>query len=145
MILKNKGMYLETIINNSISVNASKHLLIQKMPLSGSIFEVNNSVIKARLTKHTFCDYVGLFHGHYLEFDAKETELNYFSLSNIKTKQLEKLKTVAELSGLAFIVVYFHKIDKYFGLTYKEITQFQTKKYHLNGLFNMVLKFTLQT
>ncbi|QGS51723.1 Holliday junction resolvase RecU [Spiroplasma tabanidicola] len=128
MILKNKGMYLETVINNSLHALLKKGLLIQKVPINNSIINIENNVIKAKLEKNSFCDYIGIYNGIYLEFDAKETNKADFNLANIKKNQFEKLKLINNLNGIAFLIIYFHDYDSYFAVNYNQLSNFKIKK-----------------
>lgn len=144
LIFKNKGLFLETIINNSIEENFKHRLLIQKLPLSNALISVENNIIKAKLRENIFCDYCGLYKGQYLEFEAKETELDYFPLKNIPQKQVQKLTTITQLGGIGFIVIYFHTVDQYFGITINEVNAWKNKKIPLDWFISsgIEIKFT---
>ncbi len=129
MILKNKGLYLESVINYTLEKYSNDSLAyFYKIPLNSTLISVDNNILKSKLTKNIFCDYIGIYKGAYIEFEAKETELDYFNLSNIKKSQFEKLEIVSKNSGVSFIVVYFHKYDKYYGLSWSSLLNFNTKK-----------------
>jgi len=132
MILKNKGLYLETIINNNINDWIDKNIYIQKMSISSSIISVEENILKAKINKNFFCDYCGIYNGQYLEFEAKETSLEYFSLHNIKKNQIEKLNLVQRFKGLSFIIIFFHNYNTFFGVSLSQINNFQTKKISYN-------------
>ncbi|AUM62498.1 Holliday junction resolvase RecU [Spiroplasma monobiae] len=161
MIIKNKGMYLETIINNSISLLENQYGFIYKMPLSNNIISIDDNVVTARLNKNPFCDYIGLWKGIYIEFEAKETEKDFFNLNNIKKHQLEKLKLVDLNNGAAFLIIYFHNQEKMYFLHIKDIVNLKTKKipidyfkdncfeissngisFNFNDLFNHLISYT---
>ncbi|AKX34443.1 Holliday junction-specific endonuclease [Spiroplasma litorale] len=163
MILKNKGKFLETIINKSIQMlEINNEGLIYKMPVNSNLFEVNNNVIKAKLLNNTFCDYIGLYKGFYFEFEAKETEKEYFSVTNIRKNQYTKLKKVHENNGFAFILVYFHKYESLYVLNIIDILSLKNKKIpyevfaekyikidldngniNFNKIFNHLINYTL--
>ncbi|AGR41962.1 Holliday junction resolvase RecU [Spiroplasma diminutum] len=128
MILKNKGMYLETLINNSINRLDENNALIYKMPISNNILSVENNIITARLNKNYFCDYIGLWNGFYLEFEAKETEMEFFNLRNIKKHQLNKLEKVKNNKGIGFLLIYFHIYEKLFLLNISDLKNIKTQK-----------------
>ncbi|AOG60217.1 Holliday junction-specific endonuclease [Spiroplasma helicoides] len=128
MIIKNKGMFLETILNNSVDYLLERKLLIQKIPINNSLISVENNVIKAKLDKNNFCDYIGIYKGSYLEFEAKETSLDHFSFSNIKQNQIDKLNQIKELMGISFLIIYFHKYNEFFGISLEEVKNYKSKK-----------------
>ncbi|QBQ07508.1 Holliday junction-specific endonuclease [Spiroplasma gladiatoris] len=136
MILANKGMYLETIINNCLEFWISLGLLVQKMPVNNKLISIENNIIKAKLDKNQFCDYNGIYKGFYLEFEAKETSKNYFDLNNLKKNQVDKLDLIMKLKGLTFILIYFHMYDKYFCLNYSYIKKFRKKKIEYDWFIN---------
>ncbi|WP_339022461.1 Holliday junction resolvase RecU [Spiroplasma endosymbiont of Crioceris asparagi] len=129
MIIKNKGMFLETLINNTIYLLKEEGFaFIYKINPSTKIISKNNQQVFGVLEANEFCDYVGLYNGLYVEFEAKETELNYFNLSNIKKHQINKIKLVSQNHGIGFFIIYFHKQNKCFLLTVKQIEGLKTKK-----------------
>ncbi|WP_100916370.1 Holliday junction resolvase RecU [Spiroplasma floricola] len=132
MIIKNKGMYLEMIINNSINSLDPTKGFIYKMPINNNIISVENNIVTARLNKNYFCDYIGLWKGIYIEFEAKETEKDFFNLNNIKKHQIEKLNLVNKNNGSGFIIVYFHLYEKLFFLHINEIKKMENKKIPYN-------------
>ncbi|ALD66177.1 Holliday junction resolvase RecU [Spiroplasma cantharicola] len=161
MIIKNKGMYLETIINNSISILDENNGFIYKMPINNNIISINNNIITARLKRNYFCDYIGLWKGIYLEFEAKETEKDYFNLNNLKQQQFEKLTLVNKNNGCAFILVYFHLYEKIFFIHISELSNIKNKKipyqyfkenfleinfsginFNFNDIFNHLINYT---
>jgi recombination protein U len=116
-IISNKGMFLETIISNSIQrIRENNSGYISKMPVNHDIVTVENNILTGILRKNDNCDFIGIYKGSYLEFDAKETEKEFFPMSNIKKHQMDKLKLISSLGGLAFIIVYFHHYDRFFAL-----------------------------
>ncbi|WP_338985442.1 Holliday junction resolvase RecU [Spiroplasma endosymbiont of Diplazon laetatorius] len=162
MIIKNKGMYLETIINNSINLLNDQKGFIYKMPVNNNIISIEDNIVTARLNKNSFCDYIGLWNGLYLEFEAKETEKEFFNLSNIKKHQLEKLELVNKNGGCAFLLVYFHLYDEIYFLHIKDLDKLNNKKipydyfkdnffkvdfsginFDFNIIFNHLISYTL--
>ncbi|QHX36009.1 Holliday junction-specific endonuclease [Spiroplasma sp. TIUS-1] len=129
MVLKNKGMFLETILNHNIErLNIEGSCQIFKMPINSKIISKESDKFLVKLNKNYFCDYIGIYRGRYIEFEAKETELSYFSLSNIKKHQLAKIKMISELGGIGFFIVYFHLTNDYFCLTINELQNFNVNK-----------------
>src|SRR5699024_251304 len=98
-----------------------------KMNVNYKPLDITNNIITGIIQSNHFCDYIGILSKHYIEFDAKETEKDYFDLANIKKHQDEKLRIIDNLGGIAFIIVYFHKYDQFFLFQPFKYT-FQTKK-----------------
>ncbi|WP_339029495.1 Holliday junction resolvase RecU [Spiroplasma endosymbiont of Cantharis nigra] len=161
MILKNKGMYLETIINNSISIIEENSGFIYKIPINNNIISVKDNIITARLKKNFFCDYIGLWKGAYLEFEAKESEKDYFNLNNLSQKQFEKLRLVNKNYGLAFLIIYFHLYEKIYIIHINQLENIKIKKipyqyfkdnfleisfsgisFNFNDIFNHLINYT---
>lgn len=129
MVLKNKGMFLESILNHNIErLNMDGKCQIFKMAINSKIISKEADKFLVKLNKNYFCDYIGIYQGRYIEFEAKETELPYFSLANIKKHQLTKIKLINNLGGIGFFIIYFHLTNDYFCLTMNEIEKFNVIK-----------------
>ncbi|WP_338983011.1 Holliday junction resolvase RecU [Spiroplasma endosymbiont of Othius punctulatus] len=129
MVLKNKGMFLESILNHNIErLNMDKKCQIYKMAINSKIISKENDKFLVTLNKNYFCDYIGIYQGRYVEFEAKETELTYFNLTNIKKHQLQKIKQINELGGIGFFIIYFHITNDYFYLTVDNLLNLNTNK-----------------
>lgn len=110
---KNRGMFLENIINetNSYYVSADKALIFKK-PTPIKVINVSYPNNKAVIDKAVFdhistLDYNGLYKGKYIEFDAKESKNKLsFPLSNIKEHQLKHIESVIRHNGIAFLIIF---------------------------------------
>ena len=59
--------------------------------------------------------YNGVWKGKYIDFEAKETKnKTSFPLSNIHEHQIQHMKSVTEQDGIAFLIVKFSSLDRYF-------------------------------
>lgn len=127
----NRGMSLE----NDINVTNEQYLLnnkaiIYKKPTPITINQVDyksrtDAVIKeAHFKIPSTTDYNGVYKGKYIDFEAKETKLNNFPLSNIHNHQITHLQKIVEHGGIGFIIVKFTTLDKIFLLEEKELTNF---------------------
>ena len=137
-IYGNRGMSFEADINitNEYYLNENK-AVIYKKPTPITINKVDyhskvDAVIKeAHFRVPSTTDYNGIYKGKYIDFEAKETKLNYFPLANIHTHQIEHLKRINEHGGIGFILVNFVKADKIYLLfidKFLEFTQSETRK-----------------
>ncbi|AHI53669.1 Holliday junction-specific endonuclease [Spiroplasma sabaudiense Ar-1343] len=112
----NKGMFLETVINHANKYYLNNNIaLVSKINVNINLVKIEDKQItKANFSQNFNCDYIGLFQGTYLEFEAKETYKDHFSFINLKKHQEEKLVSVTQNFGLGFVIIYFHNFDQYF-------------------------------
>jgi recombination protein U len=114
----NRGMNFEADINITNDYYLNKNIaVIYKKPTPIIINKVDyhsrtDAVIKeAHFRVPSTTDYNGIYKGKYIDFDAKETKLNYFPLSNIHMHQIVHLKRIIEHGGIGFILVNFTKLN----------------------------------
>lgn len=108
----NRGMPLESLINDANNYyNTNNIALIYKKPTPITIGNVNYDKNKKILTKGYFntkstLDYVGIYKGKYIDFDAKSTtSKTSFPLSNIQTHQLKHIENVLSHGGISFLII----------------------------------------
>jgi len=129
---KNRGMWLENLINDSNSYyEYIDKALIYKKPTPIKILKVSypdrsHTVInKAVFSSISTLDYNGIYKGRYIEFDAKETQSKTsFPLSNIHVHQLNHIKKIIYFGGIAFLIVRFVKLDETFILMGSDLINF---------------------
>lgn len=115
-----RGMDLEKLINEANKYYLVNDLaVIYKKPTPVSISKVTDvgndqKAIKGMLKQKSTLDYVGLYKGKYLDFDAK-VSLNKtsFPLANIHDHQLKHIKRINNHGGIAFLIL---EIDNSFYL-----------------------------
>ncbi|CRH45622.1 Holliday junction resolvase recU [Chlamydia trachomatis] len=91
-IFKNRGMLLETIINQTNEFYFKNDIcLIHKKNLDQAVISSKSSV-----------DYYGIYKGKFIAFEAKSTELSILPLKNIKNHQIEYLNLIQKNGGIAF-------------------------------------------
>jgi len=113
---KNRGMFLENIINDSNTYyNSIDKSLIFKKPtpikVLNVVYPTNKShlIDKAVYSNVSTLDYNGIYREKYIEFDAKECHSKTsFPLSNIKSHQLEHIKKVIKQKGIVFLIIYMN-------------------------------------
>ena len=108
----NRGMDLEYLINEANNYYLINDLaVIYKKPTPIQINKVSFASGKPEVTKGLFnqkstLDYVGLYKGKYLDFDAKKTlNKNSFPLENIHKHQIDHIKRVINHGGIAFLII----------------------------------------
>jgi len=127
---KNRGMFLENIINDSNTYyNSIDRCLIYKKPTPIKVLNVsypsNKSHIidKAVYSNISTLDYNGIYRGKYIEFDAKECHnKTSFPLNNIKEHQIEHIKKVILQGGIAFLIIFID--NKFYILRGTDLVEF---------------------
>lgn len=127
----NRGMDLEADINLTNEYYLNNDIaVIYKKPTPITINKVDYpSRIGAVITEAHFkipstTDYNGIYKGKYIDFEAKETKLKNFPLSNIHSHQVEHLKRIINHGGIGFIIVSFTSINKVFLLEAKYLIEY---------------------
>ncbi len=132
---KNRGMNLENDLNDSNEYyRVQNKAVIYKKPTPITITKVDypsriEAVIKEAFFKTpSTTDYNGIYKGRYIDFEAKETKLDYFPLSNIHKHQVIHLKQIIEHGGIGFIIVRFTHQNKTFLLEGEYLFDFLKKE-----------------
>ncbi|MCI5552235.1 MAG: Holliday junction resolvase RecU [Tenericutes bacterium] len=127
----NRGMSLENDLNiTNEQYRLDNKAIIYKKPTPITINQVDyksriDAVIKeAHFKIPSTTDYNGIYKGKYIDFEAKETKLDYFPLNNIHKHQIVHLQKIVEHGGIGFLIVKFTKYNKIFLLEEKELTNF---------------------
>ena len=134
----NRGMNLEEDLNATNEYYRNMGIgVIYKKPTPITVAKVDypsrcEAVIKEAYFKTpSTTDYNGVYKGKYIDFEAKETKLNYFPLNNIHNHQIKHLEQVIKNGGIGFIIISFSKLNKYFLLTADKLIEYinnNTKK-----------------
>lgn len=122
-----RGMLFEHELNksNEYYINTNK-ALIYKKPTPVRIVKVdypNRShakIVEAYYQTPSTTDYNGIYRGKYIDYEAKETQNLSFSFTHIFPHQIEHLKKVDEHGGIAFVIIFFKKVDKVFMIDIKD-------------------------
>ncbi len=108
-------------LNNGIAVIHKKPTPIQVVDVS---YPARNKakIVEAYYKTPSTTDFNGLYKGHYIDFDAKETNSKTsMPLSNIHPHQIEHLKAVKEHGGIAFLIIHFKQYNEYYLLLIEDI------------------------
>lgn len=110
----NLGKQLELLLDMSNNHYRNKGVAdIGKVPTPVQITgNKGGGVITGRLERGEWVDYVGICNGRTIIFDAKETGVKNFPLSNLQDHQYQLLKSYHEKGGIAFLVVSFTKMHE---------------------------------
>ena len=115
---KNRGMNLEEDLNQANEYYRSiDKAYIYKKPTPIKITKVDYPSRDKALIKEAFftipstTDYNGVYKGHYIDFEAKETKsTTSFTLSNIHPHQIKHLQNIERHKGISFRTVFYWKL-----------------------------------
>lgn len=135
---KNRGMNFEDDINSSndyYAINDIAYIYKKPTPIKVSKvlvqtnkFDKKHKITEAYYEKKSTTDYNGLYKGHYIDFEAKNTKNSSFNIkSNLHSHQYEHLVNIHNHNGIAFILVNFQKYNEIYLLEIKEVILFLEK------------------
>ena len=108
----NRGMNLESLINQANEYYLLYDIaLIYKKPTPIGIKKTNykNGTLEGYFKEQSTLDYNGIYKGHYVDFDAKETtSKTSFPLSNLHEHQYKHIKSVIRHGGISFLIIYIN-------------------------------------
>ncbi|WP_434337009.1 Holliday junction resolvase RecU [Mesomycoplasma conjunctivae] len=116
---KNRGMILETIINNTIDFyNRNGVAIFHKKNLDISFKKIGKdlSVKKGMVLKKSTVDYYGIYNGIFVAFEAKSTNENLLNIKQIPDHQIQYLEQIKKHKGCAFFIIFFKKYEQFFIL-----------------------------
>ncbi len=107
----NRGAGLERLVDMANMQYRNKGVAdIRKVPTPVQISNNNKGKVTGYTTKGEWVDYVGIYAGHSIIFDAKEANLTTnFPLKNIHDHQFDLLESWHEKGARAFLLVSFTK------------------------------------
>ncbi|GKV67981.1 Holliday junction resolvase RecU [Sporosarcina sp. NCCP-2716] len=131
----NRGKTLEDELNDSNEYYNSRGIaVIHKKPVPIQIVNVRYPARSAAVITEAYfktastTDYNGVWNGHYVDFEAKETRnKTSFPLKNIHEHQTEHMRQVHEQGGIAFLIIRFSLLDRYFVLPYRNFSDKWTR------------------
>lgn len=111
----NRGMTLEDEINRSNQYYLANEIaVIHKKPTPIQIVSVDYPKRSAAKIKEAYfqrastTDYNGVYQGHYIDFDAKETQnKTSFPLQNFHEHQIEHMRQCLNQQGICFAIIKF--------------------------------------
>ena len=123
-------MTLEEDINQTNEYYILQNIaLVYKKPTPIQVVQVEypkNKIKEAYFNEPSTLDYNGVYHGKYLEFDAKETQSKTsFPLSNIHRHQMKHIERVIHFGGIAFLIVRFSTLNLTYLLLGDEVIHFE--------------------
>lgn len=118
----NRGMSLEEDINlSNEQYRVKKIAVIHKKPTPIQVVKVDYPkrsaarITEAYYRRASTTDFNGVYKGHYIDFEAKETQQNnYLPLKNFHDHQIRHMRDCQEAGGICFIIVRFTNRDQTF-------------------------------
>lgn len=115
-----RGMGLEEEINLANDYYLANHLaVIHKKPTPITIVKVDYparsaaKVTEAYFKQASTTDYNGVYQGHYIDFDAKETKnKTSFPLKNFHEHQIVHLGSILAQNGIGFVIIKFTTLNE---------------------------------
>lgn len=137
----NLGMTLESDIEATNTYYLHEKIaVIHKKPTPVQVVTVSYpGRNKAKITEAYYktpstTDFNGLYKGHYIDFDAKETNSKTsMPLKNIHPHQIEHLRAVDAHGGIAFLIVHFKQYQAYYLLPIDVLIPFWDSKQDKSG------------
>jgi recombination protein U len=131
-----RGSVLEKLIETTNEKYKKKGAALAiKIPTPITPVAIDKSrrlITKAYFTKKSSVDYIGVYEGTPFCFDAKETELEYLPIGNIKPHQIEFMRNFTQNGGVAFFIVDYSPRNEYYFLPFNEMDFSSSKVYYQN-------------
>jgi recombination protein U len=125
------GMVFEHALNLSNEYYYNKNqAVIYKKPTPIQIVKVEYpsrnraKIVEGYYQTPSTTDYNGIYKGHYIDYEAKETNNLSFSFKHIFDHQVNHLLRVHEHGGIAFLIIFFRKVQEVYILdilTFREL------------------------
>ena len=101
--------------------------LVQKIATPVKVLNITpgGRINNAFYDKKSTVDYIGVYDGIPLAFDAKETAIDTrFDLKNVKPHQYTYMKSWHENRGVSFLIIYFSTLDEVYYLPFKKLEKY---------------------
>jgi recombination protein U len=113
-------MYAETIVQRTCEyyrLHEVAYIEKRQLPIK-IIKKINDTTIIGKLLCKSYVDFFGCYQGRHIEFEVKETSNNDFSITLLKSHQLEYLQNIAKQNIQCFLIVYFAKYDEFYRIDF---------------------------
>ncbi len=125
----NRGKTLEDELDESNAYYLANQIaVIHKKPVPVQIVKVDYPSRSAAVIREAYfktpstTDYNGIYNGHHIDFDAKETGIaSSFPLKNVHAHQIEHMRNVTAQGGIAFLIVKFTSTGRYFVVPFGQV------------------------
>ena len=128
----NRGMSFEKMINESNNFYLSRGLaVIHKKPTPIQIVKVDYprrsqaKITEAYFRQASTTDYSGVFKGHYIDFEAKETrQKQSMPMKNFHQHQIDHMEAVLGQGGICFVLLHFSSLRETYLLPASYLIEF---------------------
>ncbi|EIQ82463.1 UNVERIFIED_CONTAM: Holliday junction resolvase RecU [Streptococcus canis] len=128
----NRGMSFEATINATNDYYLSQQIaVIHKKPTPIQIVKVDYpkrsraKIVEAYFRQASTTDYSGVYKGHYIDFEAKETrQKTAMPMKNFHLHQIEHMVAVLEQQGICFVLLHFSTLKETYYLPAKALIDF---------------------
>ncbi|MET3645258.1 Holliday junction resolvase RecU [Streptococcus gallinaceus] len=128
----NRGMTFEAAINDSNQYYLAHNIaVIHKKPTPVQIVKVDYpkrsraKIVEAYFRQASTTDYSGVFQGHYIDFEAKETrQKTAMPMKNFHAHQIEHMQQVLDQQGICFVLLHFSSLKETYLLPAKPLIDF---------------------
>ena len=125
MSYANRGKTLEKMIEMTNNIYKQRGMAtVQKIPTPVKVLNVKkNGKLTGFYESKSTVDYVGVWNGQAICFDAKETKVETrFDLNNLKDHQYDYMKKWNESNGIAFLIVSFTAKGENYYLSFDDLS-----------------------
>lgn len=121
----NLGKAFERMVDMTNNKYRNKGIAdIRKVPTPVQITSNNKGKVTGYTTKGEWVDYVGIYNGRTIVFDAKEVSVDRFDLKNLALHQFKLLKSWHVKGAKAFLLVHFKKRQETFLLPFSILDEY---------------------
>ncbi len=126
-----RGSYFEEVINlTNEHYREKKIALVQKIPTPITPIEIDKEsrhITLAYFDQKSTVDYIGIAQGIPICFDCKECAAESFALQNVHPHQVQFMKEYKQQGGIAFLLIYYTKMDMVYYMKIDELDHFFTR------------------
>ena len=128
----NRGMTFEKMINATNDYYLMHGMaVIHKKPTPVQIVRVDYpqrsraKIVEAYFRQASTTDYSGVYRGHYIDFEAKETrQKNSIPMKNFHLHQIQHMEHVLEHQGICFVLLHFSSQQETYLLPALDLIRF---------------------
>ena len=128
----NRGMSFEKMINDTNDYYLSRSMaVIHKKPTPIQIVKVDYprrsraKIVEAYFRQASTTDYSGVYQGHYIDFEAKETrQKQSMPMKNFHSHQIEHMDQVIQQGGICFVLLHFSSLKETYLLPAPYLIEF---------------------
>lgn len=128
----NRGMSFEAAINQTNEYYLAHQMaVIHKKPTPVQIVKVDYprrsraKIVEAYFRQASTTDYSGVYKGHYIDFEAKETrQKTAMPMKNFHPHQVEHMEQVLKQDGICFVLLHFSSLKETYLLPARALIDF---------------------